>query len=658
MKQFSIHRMIVTNFRSIKNECVVFSNTEGLILLSGVNKCEPRLGANGSGKSSLWQALCWCLYGSGVKGERISSLLTWGEKQAEVLLEILINGKSHTIYRTGPPVKIEVDGKEKKQEWLDEFLGLTKERFIHSVLFGQGAPLLPDKTIPERGELLDEVLQLNIWEEAAKRAGKKCTDLEKEISNKEGMLKFVEGQLSQIPSEKYIQAQIEHWEGIHQIELESINTKLTQWSESRDSQLADLENQMNQWKDEKSGELEAKLQEIQNLEKELELLNAQLEDTPKHDTKKIDKQVKDNESKLIKLQSRYTELDTERRLVIKPRDFWTKNNVCPTCLNPITDDIKQQHLCAIDTKEQEISTELDKLKIEDAKNELEQSRQAQKFILASITEVAEQRRNAENNIKRLDSQITASISVAEKMGRELETNQNPYAKQFEKLAATVNPYSEQLELARKRKNPYTDLLESNKKLREQLEGEQEIITTAINQVKQSLISAEYWKHGFKRIRLYFVNQILAALQIEIQGAMSALGLDSWTVKLATESMTKSETVKLGVQILIKSPVAEGEWTSWSGGESQRLRLGIAMGFGSLIQRAAGCFWNLEAWDEPGQHLSEQGMEDLLEALRYRAEALKKSIYVTHHSALIYSGFTEIWTAVKDEGGSRIICIGD
>src|SRR5579859_3661264 len=124
MKQFSLHRVIITNFRSIKSDCVSFSNTSGLKLLSGTNNCEPRLGANGAGKSSLWQALCWCFYGTGVKGERISSLLSWGEKQAEVLTEIIINGKVHTIYRSGPPVKIEVDGKEKTQKELDEFLGL------------------------------------------------------------------------------------------------------------------------------------------------------------------------------------------------------------------------------------------------------------------------------------------------------------------------------------------------------------------------------------------------------------------------------------------------------------------------------------------------------------------------------------------------------
>lgn len=660
MKQFSLKRVIITNFRSIKDACVEFTNTAGLKLLSGQNNCEPRLGANGSGKSSLWQAICWCLYGTGVKNERISSLLTWGEKSSEVLIELSVNNEIHTVYRSGPPVKIEIDGKEKTQEKLDEFLGLTKDRFLHSVLFGQGAPLLPDKTIPERGELLDEVLQLQIWEEATKRAGKKCTDIEKDITSRESKLSYVNGQISQIQSDQQIEAQIEHWEGIHKIELETINTKLTQWEEDRDARLEELERQMSNWKDEKAQELENNIREVQNYESELELLKAQLQSLPKHDTKKIDKQVKENESKLTKLQAQYTEIETKLKFTIKPRDFWAKNNICPTCLNPISDEIKQLNLTAIDTQEQEFTNKLDDLneKIEEAKNELLQSRTAQQFIVATISQADEQKRNTEANIRRLEKQITGVSSIAEKLGADLESNNNPFFSQYERLVKEVNTHVYNLEAAQSRKNPYTDLLEQNKKLREDLEQQKETLSTEIKQVKQSLVAAEYWKHGFKRIRLFFVNQILSALQIEIQGAMSALGLDNWTVKITTESMTKSETVKLGVQILIKSPVAEGEWTSWSGGESQRLRLGIAMGFGSLIQRAAGCFWNLEVWDEPGQHLSEQGMEDLLEALRYRAEALNKSVYITHHSALIYSGFTEIWKAVKDEAGSSIVLIGD
>lgn len=660
MKAFSINRVFIKNFKSIKEQCVDFTHSIGLKLFNGQNHVEPRLGANGAGKSGFWNALFWCFYGTGVKGERTSILLSWDEKLIEVMTEVSKNDVIHTIYRSGPPMKIELDGKECTQKELDEFLGLTKERFLHSVLFGQGVDLLPDLSIPERGQLLDDVLQLDIWQKATERASKKCSALEHEISDKEKHLSYIEGQLSQLQSDKHIEDQIEYWKREHLEELQTIQNKITKWESDHSSVLSELETQMNQWKDQKIQELDDKIREIQNHEAELELTKGLIQTLPKHNTKKIDEQLKKVEETVAKLQKKATEINTKLSFVTKPRDFWMKNNICPTCLNPITDSIKQQHLVAIDTEEQELSATLNLISIELETNkvELQKARQAREFVLSTISMSQGEERKLNQDIRRLQDLISATTSVAEKLGNELEKNQNPFAKQYEHIAKQTNPFIEQLASLKKKKNPYTHLLDENKKKRKTLEKEKETFSTEIKQVKQFLITAEYWKHGFKRIRLYFINQILSALEIEIQSAMSSLGLDNWSVKLCTESMTKSETVKLGVQIKIKSPVAEAEWSCWSGGESQRLRLGIAMGFGSLIQRAAGCFWDMEAWDEPGQHLSEQGMEDLLESLKYRADSLNKSIFITHHSALIYSGFTEVWTATKDAEGTSITITGD
>src|ERR1700676_2379299 len=92
----------------------------------------------------------------------------------------------------------------------------------------------------------------------------------------------------------------------------------------------------------------------------------------------------------------------------------------------------------------------------------------------------------------------------------------------------------------------------------------------------------------------------------------------------------------------------------SGGESQRARLAVSLGLANLIQRWAGVRWSLEVFDEPTAFLSEQGIEDLLEALASRARDQQRSIWVCDHRALASGSFDGVLQIEKDAGGSRVV----
>ena len=52
---------------SIK-EAKIDLNDRGLVLIEGVNEDDPSAKSNGAGKSSIVDALCWCLYGKTARG--------------------------------------------------------------------------------------------------------------------------------------------------------------------------------------------------------------------------------------------------------------------------------------------------------------------------------------------------------------------------------------------------------------------------------------------------------------------------------------------------------------------------------------------------------------------------------------------------------------
>lgn len=632
-------------------------------MLSGLNLVEPRLGANAAGKSTLWEATFWCLEDYSIKGARTSDLLSWGQDKTEVLTEWEISGDIHTIYRSGPPRRIEINGKPATQEDIDKLVGLTRKQLLHSVIFGQGEDLFPDIPISERGELLDSVLRLEVWERGSKAATDKCTTLQKSLNEKEIVLSKTEGELLGLQTDKEIQDQIDTWESEQQDKINEVKKELHDWNNKQSVETSKIYLEKDKWKKEQEQRTEEKAHQLEDIDCQLMAAEGSLHDigctetAGKNEIKALEESLKSHEATLKELTDSYANIEAKKiYTVTEPKEFWSKNNICPQCKQSITDKLKHTHISELEDKEKELDSSLkaidkhiraETITVDDLRKTLNTTRNI-------VSETSTQKVVLEKEVSSLKKQL----AQIEREARALVDEKNPYDEQERRLLAEKNPYEKQLEKLKAEKNPFSDLLGKNKKVRDNLEKKKETQSEEIKQVKSTIIANEYWKHGFKRIRLYFIQQILGALEIEIQSALSSLGLDSWSVSLSTESETKIGSVKLGVQIQVKSPQATGPWDSWSGGESQRLRLGIAMGFASLIQRASGVWFGWEVWDEPTQWLSDLGIEDLLQALQYRAESQSKSVWLIDHRALQFSGFKEIWMATKELSGSSIKLIAN
>ena len=219
---------------------------------------------------------------------------------------------------------------------------------------------------------------------------------------------------------------------------------------------------------------------------------------------------------------------------------------------------------------------------------------------------------------------------------------------------SVNSLQHRLaDLSREAENPFSRRLLS---MEAQARSANKMLSDALRvqlRMRGKIAELDYWKTGFKRVRLYLIKRVLDYLTIETEASMQALGLHNWRVEYATEVETKSGTMRQGVQIIVHSPTSSASWESWSGGEAQRLRLAVSLGLASLIQQMAGVNYKWEVYDEPSTWLSTEGVEDLLECLHARAHALKKSLWLVDHRALNVTSFDEVWAATKKRSGTII-----
>lgn len=606
--------------------------------------------------SSLWKAVEWCFYGAA----RINAVMRWQAENVKISTDFTIGEVVYNITRSGPPMKAYLNGELVEQHKIDQTVRLSRERFLHSVIFHQGQKLFPDISVPERGDLLDEVLNLDLWQRCSLAATTKSSLLDKELSKLKISQSYIDGQLLNFLTDTQLQDEIEAWERDRQQELSRLREKDAEWLSLHEKAIALLKSEEEGWLNMKYFQLERKADEIGTLEVQIDELKTQLPSP--FDASRLHRLV-DEKARLYGLKETWMRLKNLTEATIermsKDEKFWADTKICGMCSQPIDEKKRSSALQTIqiqlkkDKQELiELNSKIDKLNVEIQENE--------KFIDQLKKEeikLSERKRSIERETRQVQVQMKAKEDEAESLLKEKDRG-NPFTNQISIAQAEKSPFVEQITNLKLKSNPLIEKAEKIKSDREAKKKEKAAVDELIQSVMSNIVAVDYWKHGFKRIRLYFVQQVLAALEIEIASAISALGLDGWQVNLSTETETKSGTMKLGVQITIKSPVSEGVWETWSGGESQRLRLAIAMGLASLIQRAAGVKFNLEVWDEPTSWMSGEGIEDLLQALQYRAESLKKSIWVCDHRALTFSGFSEIWSIVKGMEGSLVYKIAE
>jgi DNA repair exonuclease SbcCD ATPase subunit len=292
MRQIVLRSLYLHNFKSFSSPTeIALPATAGLKFLGGKNLTQPRLGSNGAGKSTLWDALCWCLFGSGVRGQKASDLATWGEKQPHVIVQLDIDGQTYSIDRRGSPNRLTIDTATATQEDVERLVGLGRDRFLHSVVFGQGVPQFLDITPAARGELLDSVLNLGYWLELSDAADDQARDLKHQLVELEANLAYERGHLDGLQDATKVQEAFDSWEQTRQQLLE---TKLA--------------------------ELDREEHEATDIQRHLDRLLAEVLPSPDGLTAEIDQ-----------IQDRLREANQARRQA----DFYRDHDCCPTCQHPL-----------------------------------------------------------------------------------------------------------------------------------------------------------------------------------------------------------------------------------------------------------------------------------------------------------------------------------
>jgi len=610
----------VSNFRSFKKpQEFVFPQTPGLYFMQGLNEVEPRLEGNAAGKTTIWEALTWCVFGKTSKGLKAADVNNWDAGKAtrvefdfvapsgeECTLTRTWKPNSWTLHPIGLPQEVEDLDKAQRNAFLG-WLGLEFSPWLHCILMAQNKPMFLDLDAPVKAALFSEVMGLDRWVDYAGKSSKAASTEDMDIRRLERRESEIKGELEALGNTDFKSSR-EDWEAKRATRIESIDSEY---------------NQMEEYSYTKEDLAAAELAEA----KAREVVRAILD--PLKDLE-ADLKAREREAREVAIDLARAEQD--ERHAEDHLDALDGKEPCPTCGERLSDAslkasyrkasgklnaAKAQATQLLKTlKAREDQVKADQAKVDEQVERLNEARKAQRKAEDTTADARRARLQEEKRFKALDEE-------------------------YEELRAQVNPFDA---MAQKAEHEMARLREERRDVQRELDAARE---------KHSIYS--FWVRGFKEIRLHQIAEALTEFEIEVNSAVASLGLLEWELLFQVDRETAKGTLQRGFNTTVLSPHNERAvpWEAWSGGEGQRLRLAANMGLADLIRTRTGAALNLEVWDEPTQGLSPGGTTDLLESLAHRAQQEQRIIFVVDHRSYDFGGFTGNATIIKAPSGSRV-----
>tara|TARA_R100000789_G_scaffold62820_1_gene59754 strand:- start:390 stop:2273 length:1884 start_codon:yes stop_codon:yes gene_type:complete len=617
----------VQGFRTfIKKQTFDISNisVKSLCYVTGKNRLEEALEGNDVGKSSLFEALCFCLFGTTSTKLRAGDVANWSRnKKCLVKVGIEKNGNTFDVARQWNPNKLilsdntdSTDGdsyfdNDITQERLEDILGLNFSGFLYSVFISQFTSKFFDLDPTDKLKVFSDMLRLGDWLDRSEKAKTRAKEVKGNIDSAVNEKYKLEGTLDALNGQNY-DTDIEAWEVERVKKFKSLKLQILTFKEK-----------VNELIGTKKG-LES---ELSSLIAEFSSIGAKAKSS-KNESDNAIKNCFEMAQKVLKLQVESGEI---KKTIEK---FEGVKDTCPYCNQKVAEEYLRGQLRELD------------IELDGVKHDLKSATHNERLIREKESEALKFSDECSSNFYTTRDEIKTVRYELANLKVKIEEN-----KKF-----LIN-YENDIKKLQKEINPFLSLKEKNEKECLNVGSLLDKIENTLDELNKKYSLYEFWVKGFKDIRLFVVSQALQEFEICINNNLQRLGLNDWLVKLDVErDVDKGRSVKRGFTVMVQSPYNDRyvSFKCWGGGVSQRLRLAGTMGLIDLIRSRTGVECNIEVWDEPTQWLSEQGIDDLLYVLEERAkEGSKKVFLIDHRKLQSFGGFYNIINIIKDKSGSVI-----
>lgn len=600
------NELTITDFKALRGTHKLRLDLPGVTYLFGENKVTHSLAGNGAAKSTIWDALIWCLYGRTPLGLRNTDVKPWAGGKTAVSVKFTIGKKQHVIERATSPNSFTHNG----QDIADarDIIGVSFELAVNTLLLPQDTELFLNRTPSDKMKLLTETLSLERWDTRSKAASTEVAALEKEVSALEYDATSIQGSIDEV-----------------------------------ERSLASIKALASGWADKARNRVRASAKDLSALTKRRDALDKRLatatlkEDRALTELKALELGLAKQRKELSFRQAKVATLEAQGAVLVRSLakielevEALAEAKHCPTCGQKIKAADLDKHKTELNRCADQTDAEISSKAQE--RNKLVQEYQKHKEAITA------------------NEKFAASFDIdAREAGDEILRVRPELAELSRQIAAMSAPVTED--------NPYTAQITDLTTRRKNLAREGREIETQLDLVRAKSEHNRFWIKGFKDVKLQLIEDVLSELELVSNSMIEEVGLDDWQIKFSIEKESKTGSIQNMINVEIVSPESNGKavkWESYSGGEKQRLRLVGSLALADVLLGHAGVETNLEVLDEPAVYWASEGVQELVAYLAYRAREQEKSIYFIEHSAVESVHFARVWTVVKGKSGAKVI----
>lgn len=597
--------------------------------------------SNGAGKSSIFDAIQWCLFGTLARGRLPADDVvnnTIG-KDCRVMLTYEHEGKTYIVLRTrkdeeyGNGLQYWIDGApqtqhrnpDTKAELLDD-LPITEMIFRYAVQVGQN---MPDKFLdlsePEKHDLICQIANVRVFDIALARSRDSLKKIEIEAKVIEGTAQNLTGQRVALVADLAVQQDAlrmeEQAQGPNLEEVKKVEAHL-------EAQIQQLDQEMSQIAAEISKiDAERGAQDIGVSEFQGQRAQAQAEVQARQGD------VEHRYNDLTSLKGQIDRLDEDIKeasehpercaLCKKDPDF----NAAAECTN------LREHLLEMNTERTRVMS-LYQSRTNEYQPLQETFAQWQKYAAETAQYVT-----------RMQSEISAKAAHTSELGKQIEfkrQQQTTFRTDKEKLSTRIHEKEQKLAVL---KTKIATIKESVEKLLTQIEEK-------VNLLLEKENSARHWKYwvvSIPNLRAAAISKLLTYVNHRIEYYMQIMSSGAMGMELYQKAHGKGSKI----QVDLRTP--GGTYVASSGGERRRVDLAVFLGLFDLLQMSSGIHFNVLVFDEIMDGLSPAGVRKLTGLLREKADS-GMAVYVISHNPAVQQvcQFDSIITVERRGGRANIV----
>lgn len=622
--------LTLENFGSHENTTINLEK-QGLVLIEGINYDQG--GSNGSGKSTIADAICWVLFGRTVRDHLGTNTIRHSTRSSRVGIQLVVDGRSVEISRERSgtnTLSLLINNQDcrgatykETQTKILTLLQLDWESFTSAVFFPQGQSGIASWVDSKQKSVLDTILGLQKYARAQERAKELKEDLKAEItrfSTRKSNLEF------------FIQK--------HHETLTNLHARSEQWERDSEAYLSTIKQKIEQLESSKPSPPE-------DFQEYLDKLYVELDQTRQTDLINVEQQCY---AKLMELREKQSELTGKKSGVnyqltsieiLDPDKELAKASNCPECGQLLPEEARAHFHKMLCEKNDASRSLQDRLK-----NDLSVMDQKLSQWDAELTET-----------QNLLNQTQEALSTTREIEKKVETARSAVHKAWadlERWETQRKHLKQDLETKVLEKNPFLSTIEEEQKKGLTAQEDLEKIESQVAPLNEEMRYVEWWINGFgnRGVKSLLLSTVTPFLNERANVYLKELTQGSAHIKISTQTTLKTGALREKLDFKV-SYGATDKYTDKSGGEQRRADLAILFALGDLARNRAKAPVSLSVLDEPFESLDSLGCEQVMKLLNKHILPKVKTIFVISHSESMKSLFEKRLIVMKKNGISTV-----